>query len=557
MKERKRNTQSWRGNQNGLWLLIIAAVVLEATACVQYFYSREGIKKEATNRAVSELRRAELEIDVVTAQVEMSVMTMAILAERNLSHPDSMISITRLMVERTPHMVGAAIAFVPDYYKEKGHWFEAYSSEDKTGDKSVIISAQIGSADHDYTQSEWFENGMTIDSCWWCEPYYDNAGAKQMLVSCSYPIRDREGRVVAVALGDIALLHLKRVSEYLRIYPESFCSITSGKGKDLVTAPDTIPGRKYSIFNEFIEATGWNMAIIIPDDVIYRDLKRIGLIVTIMMFLGLALLIVIVVHSARNILNLLETSAQNARMGGELRIASKIQSSMLTNIFPPYAGCEMLDMYGMVRPAKEIGGDLYDFFVHDGHLYFCIGDVSGKGVPAALVMAVTRSLFRSMSSHEKRPAEVVKMMNDAMSEMNEQNMFVTLFLGILDLKTGKLNYCNAGHNAPLHIVKGEEDVKALPVEANLPLGILAGFTFTGEETQLRRGDSLFLYTDGLNEAENPCHEQFGNDRLMKVLKEGKFESTMDLIRKMQDAVAVHVGDAAASDDLTMLCLKVG
>ncbi len=544
-----------KNRHSGLWMLILVAVLLESTACIQYFYTRNVVRRETIRRAESELRRAELEINVVTAQVEMAVKMMAYLAERELQHPDSMFSITRVMVEQTPNMVGAAIGFVPDYYPGKGRLFEAYSHEEENNDKTRILTRQIGSEEHNYLSMEWFENGMSIDSCWWCEPYYDNAGAKQMLVSCSYPIRDASGRVVAVALADVAIAHLQRVSEYLKVYPECFYSITSGKGNNLVEAPDTLPGRKYSVFTEFIESTGWDIAIIIPDDVIYADLRRMGRFVTIMMIIGLLLLLFMVYRSAVNILNLFKISGQNERMGSELRIASKIQESMLPKIFPPFTNCRNMEMYGSIIPAKEVGGDLYDFCVHDKKLFFCVGDVSGKGVPASLVMAVTMSLFRYMTAHEAEPARIVTEMNNTLADMNDSNMFVTLIVCVLDTENGTLRYCNAGHNAPLLCSQG--DLRFLDVEANLPLGILSGFSFKSQQVTISRGDTLFLYTDGLTEAENIEKELFGDDRLKAVLASDKFVelSAKAQVEKVRNEVGSFVGKAEQSDDLTMLSVR--
>ncbi len=542
-------------SHGGLWILICAALVLEATACVQYFYSREGIKKEVERRAVSELCRAELEINVVTAQVEMAVKTMAILAERDLQSPDSMLSITRLMVERTPDMAGAAIAFKEGYYKKYGKWFEAYSSENECGKKTEINTRQIGSAQHDYFELEWYKNGITIDSCWWCEPYYDNAGAKQMLVSCSYPIKDKDGEIVAVALADISLAHLQRMSEYLQIYPKSYYSITSGKGIPIVNSPDTIPGLKYHIFHEFIDATGWSMSIIIPDDVIFADLKRIGIIVSIMMLLGLAMLVFIMYRSAKGFLNLISVSNKQERLENELDIAKKIQMAMLPTRFSPFNDCPELDIYGTVVPAKQVGGDIYDFHICNGKLFFCIGDVSGKGVPAALVMAVARSLFRTISQQDHSPEKIMKEMNNSLGELNDMNMFITFFLGVLDLRDGTINYCNAGHNAPI-IINKQGKVSSIDVVPNLPLGVLSDYNYIGQQTNIEVGDTLFLYTDGLTEAENTEKMLFGEEQMKHVLSSLTEDNTAkEILGQMQTAVNGFVGEAEQSDDLTMFAIR--
>ena len=541
--------------KRGLWLLIIAALVLEATNCFQYFYSHHAINREAVHRAQTELQKAELEINVITAQSEMSVKNLALLAERYLQYPDSMANLTRIAVATTPNMYGAALAFEPNFYKDKGKWYEMYSCEIELGNKDSIKTEQIGSIHHNYLELEWYQNGITIDSAFWCEPYYDDAGAVNMVVSCSYPIHDKNGKVVGVALADISLTYLQRVSEYLQVYPESYYSIVSGKGNDMVTPPDTIKGRKYHIFTEFVDTTGWTMSIIIPDDVMFAKLKRVGGITTILLLLGLLLIGYIIYRAAKDTFRLFESVQKQQQIENELNIARAIQMAMLPKTFPPYPNRQDLNMYGIIIPAKEVGGDLYDFYIRENKLLFCIGDVSGKGIPASLIMAITRSLFRTLSAHEDDPAQIMMQMNNAMSEKNEQNMFVTFFLGVLDLRTGDLSYCNAGHNAPILKRKDEKPCE-LPQDANLPLGVLMDYTFTTQKTSLLPSDNLFLYTDGLTEAENIDKQLFGEEKVFDNINkwEDKTEAKTE-VEEMQQAVDKFVGEAEQSDDLTMLSIR--
>lgn len=244
---------------------------------------------------------------------------------------------------------------------------------------------------------------------------------------------------------------------------------------------------------------------------------------------------------------------EKGRLEGELHTARHIQMSMLPKTFPPFPERDDLDIYGLLAPAKEVGGDLYDFYIRDEKLFFCIGDVSGKGVPASLVMAVTRSLFRSTSSHENRPSRIINIINDAIARDNESNMFVTFFLGILDLPTGRLRYCNAGHNAPISIK--QDKVGFLQVIPNIPIGVLTDFQFEEQETWLPHGAAIFLFTDGLNEAENNNHEQFGDGRILAVEQDAYNLSAQEQIDKMTQTVKMHVNGAEQNDDMTMLSIK--
>lgn len=261
-------------------------------------------------------------------------------------------------------------------------------------------------------------------------------------------------------------------------------------------------------------------------------------------------------HSLANYVDELKnTTASKAAIENELRVAHDIQMSMLPKTFPPYPERDDIDIYGTLTPAKDVGGDLFDFFIRDERLFFCIGDVSGKGVPASLVMAVTRSLFRNISAHVAEPHHIVKTLNKAMADGNETSMFVTLFVGVIDLQTGVLHYCNAGHNSPLIIAR---NVTLLPCDANLPIGIVNDWTFTCQQIELEPQTTIFLYTDGLNEAEDVTHAQFGEKRIIGVANSFTGEEAgqpATLVGEMAEAVSSFVGEAEQSDDLTMLAIK--
>ena len=250
------------------------------------------------------------------------------------------------------------------------------------------------------------------------------------------------------------------------------------------------------------------------------------------------------------------TTAQKASMESELKVAHDIQMSMLPKTFPPYPERNDLDIFGSLTPAKGVGGDLFDFYIRDEQLFFCIGDVSGKGIPASLYMAVTRSLFRNISQHVSKPEQIINALNQAQSEGNDTNMFVTLFVGVLDLKTGRLCYCNAGHDSPLLL---GSKVTILPCECNLPIGVITDFTFEQQEITLKRPTTIFLFTDGLNEAENIDHAQFGDERIEKIAESMVADGLLEpiqVIRHMTDAVHTFVGIAEQSDDLTMLAIEI-
>jgi sigma-B regulation protein RsbU (phosphoserine phosphatase) len=308
-----------------------------------------------------------------------------------------------------------------------------------------------------------------------------------------------------------------------------------------------ISGRKNHAYYAPVERTGWSMCVIIPDSDIFGGMRKTDLLTHLFQLLGLVMLIIILRYSVRSELKNNELIQRKERMEGELRVASRIQMSMVPDPLKSFPERNDLDMSASIIPAKEIGGDLYDFFIRDGKLFFCIGDVSGKGVPASLVMAVTRTAFRTVSAREGSPALIVSSINDGMVEMNEDNLFVTFFCGVLSLDTGHLCYCNAGHNPPRALT---DHIFALPVHPNLPLGVVPGFPYVEQETDLHYDDALFLYTDGLTEAENQRQELFGEARMEEALHGRK--SAADHLKNMRRRVAAFVGNAPQSDDLTML-----
>ena len=362
-------------------------------------------------------------------------------------------------------------------------------------------------------------------------------------------------------------------------------------------------GQHYYVFYRPVPTTGWNIAIFCPESDIYGGYDRLQRKILWSLLAGLALVfllsVLLIRHQlaplaklaeeadfiasgnfdrpmpvrkrndeigvlsqsfvhmqsslVRHIQELTESTASRERMERELQIARNIQMGMVPHDFD--LG-KKVDLYASMVPAREVGGDLYDCFVQDDKLYLCIGDVSGKGVPASLFMSVARAMFRVVARQGLAPAEIARRINDTVSEKNDQMIFVTMFLAAVDLKTGVMEYCNCGHNAPVLFPGPDKAPAFLDCLSNTALGIASGFDYEGQRVDDMRGKILFLYTDGLNEAENADHEQFGNDRMLACLGDGPFLDARSLIDRLSEAVASHVAGAEASDDLTMLCLRI-
>lgn len=252
-----------------------------------------------------------------------------------------------------------------------------------------------------------------------------------------------------------------------------------------------------------------------------------------------------------------QTTAAKERIESELRIARDIQMSMVPTVFPERPD---IDIYASMTPAKEVGGDLYDFIINGDQLYFCVGDVSGKGVPASLLMSVAINLFRTVAKEGFPPAYVATRMNDTLTSENNNSMFVTMFIAQVDLKTGHMDFCNCGHNPPIlvnELTTNGTEARFIKMEPNAPIGLWPELEYKGEFIESISGQTLLVYTDGLNEAENTMLDQYSNNRLLEVMRTNKIQSARQIIELLQEQVSNFVGEAEPSDDITMFCLRTG
>ena len=254
--------------------------------------------------------------------------------------------------------------------------------------------------------------------------------------------------------------------------------------------------------------------------------------------------------------NLTAVTAEKERIGAELNVAKTIQENSVPNIFPPFPGRKDFDIYASMTPAKEVGGDFYNFFlIDDDHLAMVIADVSGKGVPAALFMMVTNILISDRTHMGGTPAEILTFVNNNLCEHNEADMFVTVWLGILEISTGKIIAANAGHDDPVVYRKGGE-FELVKNKHGLVVGAMSGVKYKDFEIQLNKGDKIFLYTDGLPEATDKHHKMFTAEGMVKALNQYKEENPETILKGVNHCVDEFVGNAPQFDDLTMMCLEL-
>lgn len=249
-----------------------------------------------------------------------------------------------------------------------------------------------------------------------------------------------------------------------------------------------------------------------------------------------------------------ETTKKKERIESELNIARKIQMGMLPVLSEEIINGNGVSLYAVLHPAKEVGGDLYNYYTDNNNLYFIIGDVSGKGVPASLLMAITSSLFRMLVPRGHSPREIVVDLNRMACESNKSDIFTTLIVGLLDTVTGELTLCNAGHNRPL-LLESSKDISVISVQQNIPVGIFEDYEYMEETIHINRGTTIFLYTDGVTEAENEENQLYGEKRLVEVLEKNRNQPPRDLVNAVLSSLAGYKDGSEANDDLTMLVIN--
>lgn len=354
-----------------------------------------------------------------------------------------------------------------------------------------------------------------------------------------------------------------------------------------------------------VPAAGWTLAIVLPEAELFADIRRLTLMVAGMALLGILLIALVVVLIARSITRplralaaateqisggnfeldlpasaaqdevgglsrsfaamsvalhehirqLLATTSAKERIEGELRIAHDIQMAILPKMLPPFPDREEFDLFAVIEPAKAVGGDFYDFFqIDETHLCLVVADVSGKGVPASLFMAVTKTLIKATAKVGRSAAEIIGEVNNEISRDNEQSMFVTVFCGVLDLTSGELAYTNAGHNPPLLIRRGGAP-EFFPKSRQLVIGALEGFVYRNESLLLAPGDRLFLYTDGVTEAMNPVEELYSEERLLRTVAGLCPGDLHTAVLEVVNDVKSFAATAPQSDDITVMLVE--
>ena len=554
-----------------LIIIIVAALLIELTTGIIYYNSQNIIKRTTIRVMERENNALYLCIRNKLAEVEVVLDNMSWIVTDDLLLPDSLTRATYQIVENNPMILGSSIACIPNLFQEHGYWFEPYSVRREDGS---IETMQLGSENHDYTKLEFFTTPLATGKSHWCEPYLDSEGAKARITTYGVPVKNGKGEIVAVVEADLSLVWLEKVINESKAYPSNQRFLITGNynllaGEDnqlfrtslehlkkdadktgYVTMEDEKGQEKLLFYTPVGGKTDWILLNVLDSNDIFNELRQIRTNLLLMVMAGLLLIGFIVWRSKRNLERLQQVNDEKKRISSELQVASQIQQTMLPH---NHLQRDDVDVFGSLVPAREVGGDLFDYIIRDEKLFFCIGDVSGKGTPSAMLMAGTRSFFRAFSGHENNPALIMQYINESACQGNDTNMFVTLFIGVLDLPTGHLRYCNAGHDVPMILANGQWT--CLEAKPHLPIGLFNEVKYNMMETYLQPNSTIFLYTDGLTEAKNCEHKQFGIKQVEEVLATCTDMHPQELLETIDKAVRGFVGGAEQSDDLTMLAIR--
>ena len=454
--------------QAGIAFIIFAALLSQAFNVVQYVYTRRKIQQQTVEKTYNDMAKMQNIVNLQTS-VESAVHATMGDVRISLDDPDRFYGIVSRLVSNNDHIVGSAIAMRPGFYPDKDSLFAPFAFPEN---KDLKGQPRTKLLPNDYTKQDWYAIPFENDSAMWSEPYFDKGGSELLIRTFSLPIHDQNNTVIGILTADV-------------------------------------------FFTEMAD----------DDDFSYDEIDKVNLVGFIFQLLGLLLIIYIVWKYAIKLRQVNKLILEQELLGKELQIASDIQSAMLPNISDIENARHHLDVQKILVSAPDVSADFYDYFFVGQKIVFCIGDVPGSNVKAALMMSIIRSIFRTSAtlncqqSQSPSPTAIISSMNNSLCTINHNEMFSTLFVGVLDLNNAILTYCNAGN---------PED-------------------FT-----------LFLYNDGLYETENIHHEPYGQKRMLTRLQAYSRHTTdpKKLLSTMQEAVESHRGSAAQRDDLLMLTIRM-
>lgn len=450
---------------------------------------------------------------------------------------------------------GVSVIFRKGWLPGVDGYYERYAYHDDDG--KVLLDSYINGDELD-NDSDWVGSYLRGERNW--GDMSEKLLSDHSEICFCVPLNDKDGNRVGMLYSDILISNLTSfVTEY-KLHKDVDISIFKADGT-MVVAPDdyilALAPENMLVREGIIGDVGLKIVLSADKKLIsgkVRDAMLSMTVLFILMFIVIALVILVTVKFvARPFIERQQSvEKEKALMDNEMQLASNAQNELVPHVFPPFPDRKGIDLSACLYPARKVGGDLYDYFLVGDRLFFCIGDVSGKGVQASLFMSAAHYLFRSMAAGMSA-VDVARQMNVSLCADNEQCRFITFWFGCLDLGSGSLEYVNAGHDAP--VLLGRSGLEALPLSENMPLGVWDEAEFISGRIALHPGDILLLYTDGVTEAMDAAGNEFGVDRLNEAVLAAGASTASGVIGSVLDRVRQHASGVDQSDDITMLCLR--
>ena len=519
--------------------IVAAVVVLFALIAIVVAKNTSALMVSEAERTVrSVVKNTTGQIDRLMTSVESAVANQKWVIGEHLDDPDYMYRITRELVENNAYIVGSTVAFRPGFFKSKGRLYSPYSCRSGNG------RIESFALPYEYPEYEWYRVASESGRARWSEPYFDEGGGQVDMSTFSMPIYDARTNFLAIFTADISLEQLKAHVASICPFPNSYAVMRSAQGKALVDPPSgRRAGEGKTITIRDTADNGWTVEVVCPVEEILRGAQQLVIRIIIFSALGLVMIFVVAwIYSSR----LQRSAALRARMAGELNTARSIQSDILPKDFTD-------SVYALLRPAREVGGDLYDFVREGDRLSFIVGDASGKGVPAALFSFMTSTVFRMACGMGLGAGEIAARINQTLVRNNEMSMFVTAFVGVLDLRTGELEFVCAGHNAPV-VISPDGTARLLPLHRDPPTGAVEGTRFNVQKARLGPGSRILAYTDGVTEATRGDYAMFGDGRLLEYAATCGGRGVREIADGLLGRVDEFVAGEEQSDDITIMAI---
>jgi serine phosphatase RsbU (regulator of sigma subunit) len=474
-----------------------------------------------------------------------------------LEHPgdeSGLLEATRSELNRYPHIDNIFVKFAPGVYQGKeGNYFpRTYRSHGQT------ISTAHGSDSLDYYVRDWYTGALRCDSNgYWSEPYI-GASTQTLIASHSIKIEDEQGRLIGVVGNDFSIEWIKDILRDIKPYDEAVCLIHGTKGSLIASSDNSTLENEthykndklhWRVYSETMYPINMQLMIAVPNHIIWQSIKGRSIITLCVLIIGIVVLVLLFRRIEKNQKAYFQVENEHKLIQNEMQIAKNIQRGILVHDF---IDDDALSLHATLVPMQSVGGDLYDFYRDGDYVTFIIGDVSGKGMPAAMFMSSTVTLFRATVKHHLSPHVIMEEINSTLSSNNSLMMFVTAFIGRLHLPTGQLTYCNAGHLPPLLVKNGQCRWLEMK-EVNVILGLDGAYHFTEQSTTLVRGEQIIVFTDGVTEAENTQKELLGFDHLLELLQTAQ-EPIDD--QTIYDLVCRFSAGAEQSDDIAIMNVQL-